>query len=244
MTCEPGSPGTPRPPWSPGSPACGPAPAIPPATPSASPCASWDGARSSSTASSSASTSSSFPSSPPAPRAFWPCTGSAPHRGAAAHRGGRPPWTAPVRGRLGAPARRRPDPRLFGESHPPPAQPRRRPAGQPCPVAGRVHPDGLGRGHPRLRRAPHGRREIQGGDYPLPEALRRPRGLPPPPPGHPLTPNPRGRPDPLFGCREPAGLLTIRRPSPASFLTCWRDLIRACVPSRAPIPNDLSATQQ
>ena len=30
MTCEPGLPGTPRPPWSPGSPACGPAPAIPP----------------------------------------------------------------------------------------------------------------------------------------------------------------------------------------------------------------------
>jgi len=26
----------------------------------------------------------------------------------------------------------------------------------------------------------------------------------------------RGRPDPIFGCREPAGLRTIRRPSPAS----------------------------
>ncbi len=39
----------------------------------------------------------------------------------------------------------------------------------------------------RLRRAPHGRREIQGGDHPLPEALRRPRGLPPPPPGRRLT---------------------------------------------------------
>ena len=31
----------------------------------------------------------------------------------------------------------------------------------------------------------------------------------------------RGRPDPIFGCREPAGLRTIRRPSPASSLTCW-----------------------
>ena len=56
-------------------------------------------------------------------------------------------------------------------------------------------------------------------------------------------PDPRGRPDPIFGCREPAGLLTIRRPSPASSLTCWRDLIRACVPSRTPIPV-LSVTQQ
>ena len=135
--------------------ACGPAPAISPAMPSASRCASWDDALSSSTASSSASTSSSSPSSPPAPRACSPCTGSAPHRRAAAHRGRGPPWATPVRGRLGAPVRRRPDPRLFGESHPPPAQPRRRPASQPCPVADRVHPYGLGPGHPRLRRAPH-----------------------------------------------------------------------------------------
>jgi len=36
------------------------------------------------------------------------------------------------------------------------------------------------------RRAPHGRRETQGGDHPLPEALRRPRGLSPPPPGQRL----------------------------------------------------------
>jgi transposase len=36
-----------------------------------------------------------------------------------------------------------------------------------------------------------------------------------------LTPTPRGRPDPIFGCREPAGLRTIRRLSPASSLTCW-----------------------
>ena len=43
-------------------------------------------------------------------------------------------------------------------------------------------------GHPRLRRAAHRRRHVQGGDHPLPEALRRPRGLPPPPPGRWLTP--------------------------------------------------------
>ena len=55
------------------------------------------------------------PSSPPAPQAFWPCTGSAPHRRAAAHRGGRPSRTAAVRGRLGAPVRGRPDPRIVGK---------------------------------------------------------------------------------------------------------------------------------
>ena len=39
--------------------------------------------------------------------------------------------------------RRRPDPGIVGESHPPPALPRRRPAGQPCLAADRVHPPGL-----------------------------------------------------------------------------------------------------
>ena len=78
MTCEPGSPGTPQLRWSPGSLACGPALATSWAMPSALRCGSWDGAPNSSTASSSAWTSSSPPSSPPAPRACWPCTGSAP----------------------------------------------------------------------------------------------------------------------------------------------------------------------
>jgi hypothetical protein len=41
-------------------------------------------------------------------------------------------WGAPVRGR--------PDPGIVRESHPPPAQLRRRPPGQPGPVADRVHP--------------------------------------------------------------------------------------------------------
>ena len=36
---------------------------------------------------------------------------------------------------------------------------------------------------PRLRRAAHRRRPVQDRDHPLPETLRRPRGLPPPPPG-------------------------------------------------------------
>ena len=44
--------------------------------------------------------------------------------------------TAALGGRLGAPVRRRPDPGILGENHPPPAQPRRQPPGQPCPVGG------------------------------------------------------------------------------------------------------------
>ena len=51
----------------------------------------------------------------------------------------------------------------------------------------------------------------------LPETLRRPRGLPLPPPARLLNaPALRGRPGPLFGCRIDAGLLTIRRPPPGS----------------------------
>ena len=182
MTCGPGSPRTPRPPWSPGSRRCGPAPATSRAMPSASRCASWDGARCSWTASSSAWTSSSSPWSPPAPPACSPCTGSAltPRRCCLSRPGTTPGGSAPRR--PGAPVRGRPDPGIVGESHPAPAQPRRRPAGQPCPVADRVHPDGLGRGHSRLRRAAHKRRKVQGRDHPLPEALRRPPGLPAPVP--------------------------------------------------------------
>ncbi len=121
----------------------------------------------------------------PCPPAARPLRDRAQHRGAAAHRGGRPPRAAAQRGRLGAPVRGRPHPRIVGEGHPPPAEPRRRPAGQPCPVADRVHAHGLRPGHPRLRRTPHERRKVQGRDHPLPEALRRPwstrrRWCPPP----------------------------------------------------------------
>jgi hypothetical protein len=81
-----------------------------------------------------------------------PCTGSAltPRRCCSSRPGTIPGGSAPRR-----PGRGRPDPGIIGESHPAPAQPRRRPAGQSCPVADRVHPDGLGRGHPRLRRTAH-----------------------------------------------------------------------------------------
>jgi len=62
-----------------------------------------------------------------------------------------------------------------------PPQPRRRPAGQPRPVAHRDHPDELPPPDPRLRRTAHRRRPVQDRDHPLPETLRRPPGLPPPP---------------------------------------------------------------
>ena len=213
MTCGPASPGTPWLPWSPSWPRCAPGPAAPSATPPASRCASWDGARSSSTASSSASTSSSSPSSPPAPPGFSPSTGSAPTPRRCCSSQPGTTRTAALRGRLGAPVRRRPDPGLLGQDRPPPAQPRRRPPGQPRPVADRVHPHGLSPGHPRLRRTPHRRREIQEGDHPLPEALRRPRGLPPPPRRRRLTHTPGGGLA-RYSAAAPAGLRTIRRPSP------------------------------
>jgi Transposase IS116/IS110/IS902 family len=90
---------------------------------------------------------------------------------------------------------------------------RRQPRGQPCPVADRDHPDELACPDAGLRRAAHRARPVEEGDHPRPEALRHTRGLPPPAPR--LTPQTRGRPDPLIGCRIRAGLLTIRRPSPS-----------------------------
>ena len=65
------------------------------------------------------------------------------HRRPAPDRRRRPPRTAALRGGLGAPVRRRPDPRILRQAHPPPPQPRRRPPGQPRPVADRDHPDEL-----------------------------------------------------------------------------------------------------
>jgi transposase len=98
-------------------------------------------------------------------------------------------------------------------------QPRRGPPGQPRPVADRHHPDGLAPADPRLRRPADQGGPVQEGDHPLPQAVRRPRGLPAPAPAIRLTPKLRGRPGPLSGCRAPAGLRTIRRPPPALTVT-------------------------
>jgi transposase len=141
------------------------------------------------------------------------------HTAAAAHRGRRPPRAAAQRGCLGAPVRRRPDPGIIRQDRPPPAQPWRRPPGQPCPMADRVHPDGLRPGHPRLRRPPHQGRPVEERDHPLPQAIRSPRGLPTPPHRGELTPS-RGRPGPLIGCRTrwPANDPPA---APGASPTCW-----------------------
>jgi len=88
---------------------------------------------------------------------------------------------AALGGRLGAPVRGRPDPGIVGESHPAPPQSRRRPPGQPRPMADRAHPDERPSANPHLRRAAHQGGLVEERDHPLPKALRRPRGLPPPP---------------------------------------------------------------
>src|SRR6266576_4699562 len=95
-------------------------------------------------------------------------------------------------------------------------------------MADRAHPDERPSADSHLRRAAHQGRPVQEGDHPLPEALRRPRGLPPPPRSR-LTLTLRGRPDPQIGCRTRAGLLTIRRPSPDPRLA-GRDLTRKLGP--------------
>ena len=61
----------------------------------------------------------------PRPRPARPLRSRSEHRRAAAHRRRRPSRPAPLRGRLGAPVRRRADPGIVRESHPAPAQPRR-----------------------------------------------------------------------------------------------------------------------
>src|ERR1019366_3121442 len=107
--------------------------------------------------------------------------------------------TAPLRARLGAPVRHRAHPGIIGEGHPPPAQPRRRPLGQPRPVADRDPPDELAPADPRLRRAAQHPGPVEERDHPLPQALRRPRDLPPPPRRCWLTLISRGRPNPKIG---------------------------------------------
>src|SRR5262249_14250382 len=116
----------------------------------------------------------------PRPRPARPVRRRPAHRRHAADRCRRSPRAAAVGGCLGAPVRRRADPRLLRHGQTPPAQPPWRPPGQPRPVADRDHPDELPPAHPRLRGTAHRRRPVQERNHPLPQALRRPRGLPSP----------------------------------------------------------------
>jgi transposase len=78
-------------------------------------------------------------------------------------------------------------------------EPRRQPARQPGAVADRDDPHATRSAHPRLRRTPHDRRSQQARDHACPQALRRPRGLPPPPTQ--LAPRTRGGSDPAWARR-------------------------------------------
>ena len=172
----------------------------------------------------------------PRPRPARPPRHRATHRRAAAHHRRRPPRAAAQRGSLGTPMCRRPHPGILRQDHPAPAQPRRRPASQPRPVAHRAHPDELTPADPRLRATPHQRRQVQDRDHPLPQALRRPRGLPAPAPRPRLTQTP-GTDLTHESAAAPAGLRTIRRPVPGpSPPPAARDLIRACPPHGAAPP--------
>src|SRR5262249_52963674 len=95
--------------------------------------------------------------------------------------------TAAFGGRLGAPVRHRPPLRILGQGHPLPAQPRRRPPSRPRLLPDRDHPAELLPADSRLRRPAGQRRPVEEGNHPLSQALRRPRGLPPPAPARGLT---------------------------------------------------------
>ena len=109
-------------------------------------------------------------------------------RRAAGHRR-RQPRPPAHRGELRRAVRRQPRRRLLRQAAPPPPQPRRRPAGQLRPVADRLHPDGHRPTHPGLHRPAHHRGQDHQRDHPLPQALRRPRGLQDPDrlPGNPAS---------------------------------------------------------
>jgi Transposase len=109
------------------------------------------------------------------PGRLHPARRPAPHHRRPEHR------AAHQRRCLRPPLRRQPDPRLLGTHQQTPAQPRRRPQGQPRTPPDRRLPTPLLRSHPRLRQPSSRRRPDQTRDHPLPQALHRPRALPHPP---------------------------------------------------------------
>jgi Transposase len=138
-------------------------------------------------------------------------------RAAAGHRRRQPP-AAPLRTRLRAPVRHRPHPRLLGPHRPPPAEPRRRPPGQPCLVAHRPGPHALSPADQGLCRAPDQPRPVQAGHPALFEALHRPRDLPPT--HKPATRGPSHLPE--IGGIE------------AQWLPCWMERNASMLPASRP----------
>ena len=119
------------------------------------------------------------------------------------------PGLAAHRGELRRAMRLQPGRCLLREAAPPPAQPRRGPAGQLRAVADRLHPDGLRPAHPGLRGPAHRRGQDQERDHALPQAVRRPRDLQGP--GYP-GPQPRGRRPAHTGGPNPRALRPRARP--------------------------------
>ena len=104
------------------------------------------------------------------------------HRRHLAHRGRRQRRPDPFRSSLGQALRGRSDPRHVRQDHRPlPAQPGRQPPRQQRLVADRADPPRPTRTtHRRLHEPAPRRGQDQTRDLPLPQALRRPRGLPRP----------------------------------------------------------------
>ena len=147
------------------------------------------------------------------PRAARPLRDRPAHRGAAAHRGRGPPRTAAQRGRLGAPVRRRPIPASSGKT----IRHRLNPGGDRQAnhalwriVFTRMGSDPATRAYAE-RRTAEGKSKAE-----IIRCLKRyvAREVYPHLRARRLTHLPRGRPDPIIGCRILAGLRTIRRPSP------------------------------
>lgn len=88
-------------------------------------------------------------------------------------------WTDPLRGRIRDAHRHRTHPRLVRTAHPSPTQPIRGPPAQPRPARRGAVPNPLPPAHPRLHRTPPRPGQDRPRDPPLPQALHRPRPVPP-----------------------------------------------------------------
>ena len=91
------------------------------------------------------------------------------------------PRPRPQRSSLRPPRRRRPTRSILRTKHPPPPQPPRRPPTQPSPAHHRRHPQPLLPPHPGLHHQTNRRRQNPPRSPTLPQTLRRPPDLPPPP---------------------------------------------------------------
>ena len=113
-------------------------------------------------------------------------------RSRAAHRVRRQPPTDPLRGGVRETLRDLPDPGLLRTDQPAPPLPRRPPPSQRCALPDRDRAHAIPPAHHRLRRPPHHRGPHQKRHHPLPQTLRRPRGLRTRH-GRPPSPNPAAR---------------------------------------------------